>query len=614
MKGHRMAQAQLLPCDLVLKGGIASDIVYPRAIFELSSKYRLSHVGGTSSGAIAAALAAAAEYGRETGGFNRFAALPAEVAPKGIFSQYQPVRKLRALFNMLTWPMGKKTRAGKALAFLAAAVLGYVRAIATGFIIGLDATLLIFIGVSTLTSLSYSTLSLGVLWGWVLFGLVLALVGASISFGLRVLKDFREELPDANYGLISGKRLDPTKEPAVTDWLEEKIELVARGEVDPNTSPLTFGDLRDGPPGYQARTGADWPPIELAMITTDLNMKRPYKLPFQDGEKQRYVHGPLAAEPVEEHFFSEAGFGKLFSDRVMKHLCDGKTPLRVKPDWECPGDLYPFPKAADLPIVVAARMSYGFPFLIQQVPLYKRDMTLDVGSDEPQKCLFSDGGLTSNFPIHLFDNLWPNSPTFGISFDDFSDTRHLVKGEETRVGMATDLQKGTLPIVPITGVFDFVGRLLDVASNWQDNLQSVLHGYRERIVHVHLKPDEGGLNLKMPRDVIDKLALIGAEAGAIALADFNMEEHRWRRFLIAMNEMEQLLEQLSNSDQAGFVRFVEGHGSKGPFAPINPDWKDEVIRRARALVELGKDWQNAPRIGSGIIPKPDCDLRIMPTQ
>ena len=57
-------------CDVVLKGGITSGVVYPHGLCELARTYRFSNVGGTSAGAIAAAGAAAAEHGREHGGFE----------------------------------------------------------------------------------------------------------------------------------------------------------------------------------------------------------------------------------------------------------------------------------------------------------------------------------------------------------------------------------------------------------------------------------------------------------------------------------------------------------------------------------------------------------------
>src|SRR3954469_15915406 len=66
----------LLECDLVMKGGITSGVVYPLAVCELATVYRLRSVGESSAGAIAAAAAACAELGRATGGFEKLARLP----------------------------------------------------------------------------------------------------------------------------------------------------------------------------------------------------------------------------------------------------------------------------------------------------------------------------------------------------------------------------------------------------------------------------------------------------------------------------------------------------------------------------------------------------------
>jgi hypothetical protein len=43
-----------LQCDLVMRGGIASGLVYPRAIAKLAEIYDFRSIGGTSVGAIAA--------------------------------------------------------------------------------------------------------------------------------------------------------------------------------------------------------------------------------------------------------------------------------------------------------------------------------------------------------------------------------------------------------------------------------------------------------------------------------------------------------------------------------------------------------------------------------
>ena len=55
-----------LECDLVMRGGITSGIVYPRAIAKLAETYNFRSIGGTSAGAIAAAATAAAQLGANT--------------------------------------------------------------------------------------------------------------------------------------------------------------------------------------------------------------------------------------------------------------------------------------------------------------------------------------------------------------------------------------------------------------------------------------------------------------------------------------------------------------------------------------------------------------------
>ena len=51
-------------CDVVMKGGITSGVLYPTALYAIGQRYRIRGVGGASAGAIGAALGAAAEYGR----------------------------------------------------------------------------------------------------------------------------------------------------------------------------------------------------------------------------------------------------------------------------------------------------------------------------------------------------------------------------------------------------------------------------------------------------------------------------------------------------------------------------------------------------------------------
>ncbi len=103
-------------CDIVMKGGITSGVVYPLALVELAKKYRFSSIGGTSAGAIAAAAAAAAEYGRqkEGAGFERLAKIPQEVGPN-LLSLFQPTPILKPLLNIFIATRRRKAASASCL-------------------------------------------------------------------------------------------------------------------------------------------------------------------------------------------------------------------------------------------------------------------------------------------------------------------------------------------------------------------------------------------------------------------------------------------------------------------------------------------------------------------
>ena len=97
-------------CDVVMKGGITSGIVYPSTVCRLAEIYRFVNIGGTSAGAIAAAATAAAEYRRAPGsgeGFEKLSRLPAFLAAKpngskhtNLFRLFQPDPAVHILFDL----------------------------------------------------------------------------------------------------------------------------------------------------------------------------------------------------------------------------------------------------------------------------------------------------------------------------------------------------------------------------------------------------------------------------------------------------------------------------------------------------------------------------------
>ncbi|HEX9969671.1 MAG TPA: hypothetical protein VGB03_05995, partial [Acidimicrobiales bacterium] len=93
--------------DMVMKGGITSGVVYPLAVCELAKTKRFRNVGGSSAGGIAAGLAAAAELGRDNGGFGRLASLPSELGTD-LLRIFQPSARTKPLFRVLLASIAKR--------------------------------------------------------------------------------------------------------------------------------------------------------------------------------------------------------------------------------------------------------------------------------------------------------------------------------------------------------------------------------------------------------------------------------------------------------------------------------------------------------------------------
>lgn len=508
-------------CDLIMKGGITSGVVFPRAITELATRYRFRSIGGTSAGAIAAVMAAAAEYRRQTGttpeernaGFALIDAMPAELAAN-LSTFFQPSPETAPLFRIAIAAM--RTKGSKA----AAGALEAGRVFATSLLLGaLPGLVILFAGILS------GGLALGIL------GALVAIIGATAILAYQLYRAIAIVLPAQDFGLCGGLTQPDANSPAFTDWIAERIEAIAGPDrPDGEMRPLTIGDL-------EAHD------ITLRSVTTDLSSRRPYELPFGD----------------RVHNYRKSEFEKLFPPSIMAYLLKESKPRNIVAA-DGAADFYQLPPAKKLPVAVIARMSLSFPGLIQAVPLYRYDYSLRASAKrDPSthiRCLFSDGGITSNFPIHMFDGLLPGRPTFGISLASYDPRRHDENEETAGGGSRVSLPRKTsegkaTPVYPVNGLLGFAGAILDTARNWQDTLQSQLHGYSERIVEVRLDDaKEGGLNLDMDRETVTFLSTLGGKAGEIVLENFDFDEHRWRRATTMLPTLAESLRKLSNRYRA----------------------------------------------------------------
>jgi len=326
-------------CDVVMKGGITSGVVYPHALCELARTYRFANVGGTSAGAIAAAGAAAAEHGREQGGFEKLAALPEWIGGgENLVGLFQPSPGTRSYHRLLMSGLGR-TGAGKWLRIGSAALRSFPLAAALGLAPGVALVVLaLWTGSGALAVCA------------VVAGIVLALLGLAIALGLQLGVGLPRALGRNRFGLCSGLSPEGSATPALTPWLAALVDDLAAKDGD---GPLTFGDLR--------AKG-----IELQMMTTNITHRRPHRMPWGSRE--------LLFDPDE--------LRQLFPERIVAWMEEHPPPLgagrdaeKTKRRLDALHPLRPFPAPDDLPVVVAARMSLSFPLLISAVPLHALDMT-----------------------------------------------------------------------------------------------------------------------------------------------------------------------------------------------------------------------------------------------
>ncbi|WP_165807008.1 patatin-like phospholipase family protein [Nocardioides currus] len=477
-------------CDVVMKGGITSGVLYPLAVCELATTYRLRNVGGTSAGAIAAAAAAAAEIGRTSGapgsGFDGLATLPDWLGSEDhLIGLFQPSARTENLHGLLVRAVSPGPGGLRRTASLVLGLVGYGLRTGRAWLGLLGAVPGVLLLVALLGAEAWESV-----WGWL--GLVVAVVvtlaGLAVGAAYAAVKDAGEALDDNLYGIVTGSQAVAGRE-SLCDWLADKLDELAGRPRD--GTPLTFGDLWDSAPE-----------VVLEMQTTNVTEGRPYRLPEGLG-------GGFA--------FDEAEFRRIFPARVVDHLVDVGGE-RVE------GGLVPMPSARDLPVVVATRMSLSFPILISAVPLRAIDQSLakpDGTGYEPS--WFSDGGITSNFPVSFFDALLPSRPTFGITLGEFHPRYPQSDDERCNVWMPRTNQGGQLEWwtrwqgAGLGGVVGFLTAILDAMQNWVDNTQTRVPGYRDRIVHISHNDDEGGMNLAMPPETLARLAERGRQAGRLLL-------------------------------------------------------------------------------------------------
>jgi hypothetical protein len=650
-----------LECDLVMRGGITSGIVYPRAIAKLAETYNFRSIGGTSAGAIAATATAAAQLGKNNGHdrFETIYKLPGTLAEikdgKSVLERlFQPAPGLEPLFGVLMASLQRGGPGWGLLSIVSALYRHYWKWAVSGIVLASIpfALSLWLIRPILMTATGLEWLGLGaIFFSALIFILAFGLLGTVVGVGVDVV----QRLPDNGYGLCTGSgrpdRPHPNEPPKdsegiapLTDFLHELFQSVAGKKLADD--PVTFGDLWRN--GRNERAERD---VDLVLMTTNATRGVSHRFPFLEGQ-----WGPL--------YVNEKEFSQLFPPKVVEWMKNhaGPKPRKVEADER----FFRLPAAADLPILLGARMSLSFPFLLSAVPLYAP--TYKKGEKAKlRKCWFSDGGLTSNFPIHFFDGPLPSRPTFGINLvpasvdvmEKAAPAGGLEAGRSQASAKSNPWQNVWMPTTNSSGVqdvarfneikdgnvLDFFMMLFDTARNWGDTELMAMPGYRDRIVHVSLAEDEGGLNLNMPAEIIAAIGDRGECAGTLLAARFgprpgkdpktnkyirlNWDNHRWVRFRSMMAAIEDLARRFQSrfegSAQKGQPRtyaqlLKRGPGSKPQSYPFGDQAQREFAAKVtdafvdfvKSSFDKDRSFDRGESSKQGRSPRPKPRLRVMP--
>jgi hypothetical protein len=252
-------------------------------------------------------------------------------------------------------------------------------------------------------------------------------------------------------------------------------------------------------------------------------------------------------------------------------------------------------------------------------------------------CWFSDGGISSNFPVHLFDAPLPLWPTFAIDLvypktndrDPQPDGRPAAgqPGEaavflpsENNQGWQRTYQSITQTLAAREMV-SFLFGIIATMQNWRDLLQSRAPGHRDRIVHISLSGEEGGMNLDMPQDVLSRIAQKGTAAGNL-LKSFSFENHYWIRWRILASALQRYTKRVSESDESRpkIPAYLGAYQLAKTDPPEPPSYKfssrekrEEAQKLFAALVAKGKEWEDlGPDLSEGS-PRPLPQMQILPT-
>jgi predicted acylesterase/phospholipase RssA len=449
------------------------------------------------------------------------------------------------------------------------------------------------------------------------------------------------------FGACSGMRASKSTLPGLTEWMHEGIQKSAGL---PLHSPLTFADLWAAPGAPSATDQAkEARSIDFRTITTCLSHGRIYELPqapdeqpslfFRLSEFSRFFpkdiidHLRRVSQPIEvsrlnwlrrqllerrmllekdtnptvlqrDQFSAKAQASSQALDeafRVAENLAQGllEPDLRLLPREQ-------------MPILVAVRLSMSCPILFACVPLVGINRDTQPEDAKLTRLWFSDGGIGSNFPVHLFDKAIPRWPTFALRILDqpprngsndypmqsYIPYFHRDGVEDNLLYPRDDSAFSTLVGGKAT-LGSFLKLIFSIYTSAKDgNDQSFgrMPDVRNRVMRLYLNSRAGNmLNLKLAPELICNLALgTGARSGRNAAQAYLQEipskkydwvsawmDHRWVRMNMLIHGLRDYLDGVGiamtspglpgTRDARSLLKQLDEAIEKAPLASPNDD-------------------------------------------
>jgi predicted acylesterase/phospholipase RssA len=489
-------------------------------------------------------------------------------------------------------------------------------------------------------------------------------IGGVAQSAVELYRIATDRVPKNYFGVCTGRT--GRAEDALTDWLGDILNDLAG--IPRGGRPLTFGDL------WKTRDPAAERAIDLRMVTSNVSQHQPYVVPFG---RDLFVYKmsdieALFPKNIADHMIATSREARGFK------LPPGYCFLPAAADLPV---MFATRMSMSFPVLISMVPLYTLSHRAfngsarfdsiaisddrggrrEVVELRMRDASgrwaapegdaiREVAEEHLKVNWFSDGGLCSNFPIHFFDAWLPTRPTFGVNLTtqlgsadafDPESMKSYVRDRSCYVAQqAPDeaTEKGTahqearygedvyLPRpdgdpspawTPISSLASFLQEAFVTSQEFRDTTQATLPSYRERIVQVRLTDEEGGLNLSMPHEVIQKVIAKGARAGEVLLNDFDFQRHQWVRFRVLMAQMERgflsLRAAIARPEQSSYRTLLNLQSASDFPYRRDQSWTDAAIARLDRMNDMLDAWSEpADLFGKEPRPMPEPLLRVTP--